>query len=149
MTVVSAKRPYRSLDQMVGSTRRVYRIPGSAFDKVTTGTNFLGHLINTTFHSGGKLKIFPEVGDVFEEHLLKADRYVIKENKVLVNLAHVPDVRNHLESKLFRHQANQNKLIHSSYPCAVDLAELHRIGLHEILEQDCMGNVFAQCDGCR
>ena len=46
---------------------------GSACNKVTTGTNFLGHLINTTFHSGWKLEIFPKVGDVFEEHLLKTD----------------------------------------------------------------------------
>jgi hypothetical protein len=43
-----------------------------------------------------------QVRDVFEEVQLMVERHVVKKNEVLVNLAHVADVRNNGQAE-FRH----------------------------------------------
>ena len=84
--------------------------------------------------------------DALEEYRFVSHGNVIEQNQMLVNLSHVTDVRNHSQAELSRQQAHRKELGNPRHPRAVDLHDLHRLRLHEVLKHDSVGNVLAQCN---
>src|ERR1700722_15105120 len=83
--------------------------------------------------------------DVFQEHHLVAERNVIEEYEMLVQLAHVANVRNDRQAKLPGHQTDREKLAHTSEPGAIRLNKKHATVVKEVLEEDSVWNVFTRC----
>jgi hypothetical protein len=72
--------------------------------------------------------------DVFEKYDLVAEGNVIEEHEMLVQLAHVANVRNHRQTKLLCHQADGEKFAYASEPGAIRLNEMHTTVMEEILK---------------
>src|ERR1700730_1052028 len=87
--------------------------------------------------------------DVFEKLFWMADRDVVEEDKVLVNLPHVAHMRNHRNTELFRQQAHRDEFADAAEPRAVRLQEAHTSGLQIVLEDDPDRHVLSQRDGER
>src|SRR5579863_5205160 len=83
--------------------------------------------------------------DVFQKHYLMAERDVIEEYEMLVQLAHVANVRNDRQAKLLGHQTDGEKLAHTSEPGAIRLDEMHTTIVKEVLEEDSVWDVFTCC----
>ena len=89
--------------------------------------------------------MFFKMRDVFQEHYLVAKRNVIEEYEMLVQLAHVANVRNDRQAKLLGHQTDSEKLAHTREPGAIRLDEMHATVVEEVLEEDPVRNVFTRC----
>ncbi len=74
------------------------------------------------------------------------ERHVVKKNQVLVNLAHVADVRNNGQAEFLCQQADRQKFADSRQPGAIRLYKMDRSGVDEILKQDTVWNMFATGD---
>ena len=81
--------------------------------------------------------MFLQMRDVFQKHDLVAERNVIEQHEMLVQLAHVANVGNHRQAKLLRHQADGEKLAHAREPGAIRLHEMHATVMEEVLEENC------------
>src|SRR5580692_9929790 len=89
--------------------------------------------------------MFFQMRDMFQKHHLVVERNVIEEYEMLVQLAHVANVRNDRQAKLLGHQTDGEKLAHTREPGAIRLDEMHATIVEEVLEQDSVWNVFARC----
>src|ERR1700724_1226142 len=69
---------------------------------------------------------------------------MIEQHQMLVNLSHIPNMRNNWQTKLPGQQAYREELGNSGNPRTVYLHDLHRLLLHEILEHEPVGNVLSQ-----
>ena len=85
-----------------------------------------------------------EVRDALEKYRFVSHGNVIEQNQMLVNLSHVPDVRNHSQPELSSQQAHRQELGNARNPGAVHLHDLYRLGMHEVLKHDSVGDVLAQ-----
>src|SRR5262249_5392082 len=73
---------------------------------------------------------------------------VIEHRKVLhvFAKAHAPGVRAHGQAEFRGHQDDREILIYSAKAAAINLHEIDPAGLHELLEEDSIGAVFAGGD---
>ena len=73
-----------------------------------------------------------------------AHRNVIDQHQMLMNLAHIADVRNDGNVILTRQQADGEKFAHTAQARAVGLQKSDASGLKIVLEDDAVGNMLAQ-----
>src|SRR5206468_11958544 len=73
---------------------------------------------------------------------------VIEHRKVLhvFAKAHAAGMRTHGQAEFRGHQDDREILIYSAKAAAINLHEIDPAGLHELLEEDSIGAVFARCD---
>ena len=71
---------------------------------------------------------------------------VIEQHKMLVDLAHIADMRNYRQAELTCEQADGEEFRNPRNPCAIYLHKMNRPRLHEVLEHDAIWNVLAQRD---
>ena len=88
--------------------------------------------------------MFPEMRNVLEEDYLVIECDVIEQNKMLMQLPHVPNVRNDRQAILVCHQADGDELANACQPCAIGLNKMHASVVEEGFEQDAIGNVLAR-----
>ena len=72
--------------------------------------------------------------DVFEKYHLVVKSNSVEEYQVLMNLPHVPHVRNEREVKLFREETDGEELAHTGQPRNIGLNIMDGVRLKEILE---------------
>src|SRR4051812_21437641 len=70
----------------------------------------LGRVIDTTADQGRRLEILAQVRDIFQEQRLVPERNVVEEHQVLMNLAHVANMRHDRQSKLSRQKTDGDEL---------------------------------------
>lgn len=85
------------------------------------------------------------MGDVFEEQGRMSKRDVIKQNEMLMDLAHVTDMWYDGQPILSRQQTHSYEFRDASEPRAVRLNEMHCRASHEIPKDDAVGDMFTQC----
>jgi hypothetical protein len=83
-----------------------------------------------------------QMRDMLKKVLCMVERYVVEEHQMLMNLAHVADVRHHRQLEFLRHQADGQKLAHTCEPRAICLDKVHTTIPEVILEHDPVGDVF-------
>ena len=94
-------------------------------------------------------KVRAQMRDVFQKLFGMPDRDVVEEHEVLMNLAHVADVRNDGDAELFREQADRNKFADAAEARAVGLEKTDATGLQIVLEDDPVRDMLAQRKGER
>ena len=90
--------------------------------------------------------------DVFEEMHFMVERNMIKEHQMLMNLAHVSDMRHDRQLELSCHQTNGQKFTNTGEPRAICLNKVQASVEQIILEHDPVRDVFSssntdRCDG--
>jgi hypothetical protein len=78
------------------------------------------------------------MGDVLEEEPFMPHPDVIKQDQMLVYLAHVADVWCNGEAEVACEEANGQKLADAAYPDAICLDIMTRVHLQVIFEHDCI-----------
>ena len=68
--------------------------------KTGTAPRFLGSLIAAILNPRGMDEPFPQMWNVFEEQTFVIQSNMIEEDKMLVNLSHVTDMRDNAQTKL-------------------------------------------------
>ena len=91
-------------------------------------------------------QVVAQVGDVLQEDRVVTHGDVIEQHQVLMDLAHVADVRHHRQTELARHQAHCEKLRNARQARAIGLYEMDRAGLDEVFEQHAVRHVFSKRD---
>jgi hypothetical protein len=84
-----------------------------------------------------------QVRDAFEKQQFVSHGNAVEQDQVLVDLAHIADMRNYRQSKLSRQQANRKKLRNAGDSGAINLYKMRGACLHEVLEHNAIWNVFA------
>ena len=95
------------------------------------------------FDASGKDKVFLKVRDVLKKYFFVTHGNMIKEHKVLVNLAHIADVWHHRHSEFTRQQAHGEEFAHSANPRAIHLDKTRAAALQIALEDHPIGDVLA------
>jgi hypothetical protein len=70
----------------------------------------LRRYINAIFNAGWIHEVSLQVRDALKEYRFMSHRDVIEQDQVLMNLPHIADVWNYLQSELSRQQAHREKL---------------------------------------
>ncbi len=86
--------------------------------------------------------MFPQVRNVLQKQNLVSDGNVVEQHQMLVQLSHVADMRRHRQAKFSCQQAHGEKFADSAQAGAVGLNKTQGAGLHEVLKQNAIGNVF-------
>ena len=81
--------------------------------------------------------------DVFEKYDFVAEGDVVEQNKMLMKLTHVADMRHGGHAKFAAKQAHGEKFAHARHAHGVHLDEPGAFSLQIILENDAIGNMFA------
>ena len=91
--------------------------------------------------------MFMQVIDIFDHPIFQGARNAkkIEDGKMLHILAQsdAAGVRAHRNAILRSHQNNRQILIHARHPAAIDLADINRSGLQQLLEHDAVVAVLA------
>src|SRR5262249_3884159 len=94
-------------------------------------------------------EMFVKMIDVFGDTVFhrSGNGDVIEHRKVLHVFAktHAAGMRAHGQAEFGGHQDDCEILIYSAKAAAIDLHEIDAAGLHELLEEDSIGTVFAGC----
>ena len=93
--------------------------------------------------------MFLQVWDAFKKQRIVPEHDVIKEHQVLMNLTHVSHVGNYRQPEFAREQAYGDEFGNSGNASAIDLHEVHRTGLHHVLEHDAVGNMLTKGNSSR
>ena len=112
--------------------------------QIATRPGLLRRLINTTGHGAGMDKMFLQMRNVFEKNHVMPERDVIEQHQMLVQLAHVANMRNDRHAKFAAQQADGDKFAHARHPHRVHLNEAGAFRLQIIFENDAVGNMLAQ-----
>ena len=91
-------------------------------------------------------KMSPKMWNVFQECGLVAKPYVVEQNKVLMDLSHIANMRDYRNIKDPGQKADGQELAYSRDARAVDLDKRECPRLQEILEQDTIRNMLAGSD---
>ena len=94
-------------------------------------------------------EIIAQVRDVLQKYRLVAQGDVVEQHQVLMDLAHVADVRHDRQSEFARHQAHGEEFGDAGETRAIGLDEMDGAGVHVVLEQDAIGHVFTERDAHR
>src|SRR5919108_3220901 len=106
----------------------------SRFLALDTGSNSLqvrgatGNLrchVHTILDLGGRHKILLQMRDRFQEQNWVAHRNMVEEHQMLMNLTHIPDVRDNRQPELARQQAHRKELGNTRDARAIDLRKVH------------------------
>ena len=81
--------------------------------------------------------------DVLEEDGFVVEGDVIEQHEVLVDLAHVANMRDHGNSEFFCKKADNQKLAHSGHTQGIDLADGHRSGLEIVFKKNPVRHMLA------
>ena len=87
-----------------------------------------------------------EVRNVLKKESLMAERDVVKQNKVLMDLAHVTHMRYHRKAEFASQQTHSEEFRNSCKPRAIGLDHLDSPSLHKVVEHNAIGDVLAQRD---
>src|ERR1700687_4217631 len=106
--------------------------------------------IPPSLHTNRVYEVFVQVVDELAGAVFQRAAHgdVVEDRQVLDVLAE-PDaagVRAHRDAELRRQQKYGQDLVDATEPAAVDLAEVDRLGLHELLEHHAVLHVLARCD---
>ena len=96
----------------------------------------------TIVDSGRNNESLPQVRDVLAKPGLMSKGDVIEQYQMLMDLPHVADVRNYRQTKLASQQTDRQKFRNACNARAIHLHEPHRASLHEILENNSIGDVL-------
>ena len=86
---------------------------------------------------------------MFEKNNFVAECDVVEQNKVLMQLSHVANVRHNGNVKLARKQANGEKFAHARHSHGVHLNEPGAFHLQIIFEDNTVRDMFAKREFCR
>jgi hypothetical protein len=81
--------------------------------------------------------------NAFEKQQFVSHGNAVEQDQVLVDLAHIADMRNYRQSELSRQQANRKKLRNAGDSGAINRYKMHGACLHKVLEHYAIWNVFA------
>src|SRR5271163_1237752 len=80
--------------------------------------------------------------DVFKEIHLMVEGNVVEQDQMLMNLAHIPDMRHDRQLELPCHHAHGKKLAYAGEPRAVCLHKVHTAIEEIVFEQNSVRNVL-------
>src|ERR1700739_923423 len=89
-----------------------------------------------------KHEVFLQMWDMLKEAHFMVERYMVKENQMLMNLAHVSDMRHNRQLELLCHKTDGQKLADTREPRAIGLDKMHTPEEKIVLELNPVGNVF-------
>ena len=112
--------------------------------QIAARPGFLGCLVNAAVNAAGMDKMFAQMRDVFEEYNFVAKCDVVEQNKMLMKLAHVADMRHHGHAKFAAKQTDGDEFAHARNAHGVHLNESGASGLQIVFENDAVRHVFAQ-----
>jgi len=97
-------------------------------------------------------EVFTQMRNVFEEDNFVPQRDMIKQDQVLMQLAHIANVGNDRHPKLPAQQTHGNEFTHARHTHRVHLNETRATRLQIILKHNAIRDVFAKgepgrCDG--
>src|SRR5437588_9774046 len=112
-----------------------------------------GRQVAAVTHHDGIHEVLVQVIHIFDHAILErgADGDVVEHREVLYVLAQ-PDtarMRTYRNPELGREQQHRQHLVHAAQPAAIDLTELDRLGLHQLLEDDAVLALLAGRDADR
>ncbi len=87
-------------------------------------------------------KMLPKMGNVFQKDNLVAERNVVEQDEVLVQLPHIANVRYDGHAKLAAKQTHRNEFTDASHASRIHLDESRASGQQIILEDDAVRDVF-------
>jgi len=90
-----------------------------------------------------------QMRNVFQELSFVAKGDVVEQDQVLMDLAHVADVGYHGQAEFPGEQTDGDKFRNTGKAGAIGLNDMHGSGLHEIVEQNAIGDMLAESNAGR
>jgi hypothetical protein len=83
-----------------------------------------------------------QMGDMFQEDHVVSECDVIEQHQMLMDLPHIPNVRDDGQPDLARQQADREEK--AGHAGAIGLHKMNRFRLHEVFEVDAVGHMLPQ-----
>src|SRR5690242_12193347 len=124
----------------------IYKLRRRQRLQISGSAGLLRRSVNPVLHLRRMDEVRPEVRNVLEKLCFQPKTNMVEENQMLMDLAHIADMRHDWKLEDFGKKADGQELADTSNSRAINLDERERLRFHEVLELDSICNVLSGGD---